>query len=142
MTLERTCSTLQFIVHVEARRGATPEELSRFEDALAAYADRHGLVLDARMGAILVTACEGDVTVTDQVQLLDWLFDQSAVGTVHLGPITQGFSSMAQRQAVLVAVRRLDILVIGVSLLYRSRNLAPQLYLQVLLEAARPVALH
>lgn len=139
---EVTNTALQFVVHLGAHRGVTPEQVRALERGLFDYADRHDLVMDTRHGTVVVTAEDRQVTTSDQVQLLDWLVGQPAVDSLSLGPLTARGDPAAERPSALLAVRVLDLAVIGVTLLYRSGNLCPELYLQILRGSASRVALH
>jgi hypothetical protein len=113
-----------------------------FSERLARYAHLQGLDLDVGNGAFTVSASGRVLTESDQVQLVDWLIDQSPVRMIRMGPLTTSDEAARAEVSSLVSIDVGDMAVIGVTLLYRAGKLCPQLYLEILRRANPPVQLH
>ena len=133
---------LGFTVWIEARPGVTAVEQNTFLRRLQDYLDDHELQIVGGPLHALVFAEDRSLTATDQVDLLDWLIGDPVVRAVALSPPSPSVDRPAQRDAGYLRVQATDLTLIGLTLLYRSRSLSAELYLQVLGGFVRPVVLH
>ena len=120
--------------------GLTPAREREIERCLEDYADSHGLRLGGHQLAITVSSDERSLTATDQVDLVDWMVSRSGVSAIRLGPLTAHLEQAAGEAFMLV--QTLDLGLIGLTMLYRSRRVSADLYLQILGGFVRPAIVH
>jgi len=115
--------------------GAGAQLLRRLHE----HAAEHGLQFGGGPSCLLVWSAQRSLNAADQVELLDWLVGDPAVSAVTLGPLTR---RPADPLGACLRVSVPDITLLGLSLLYRSRRIGAELYLQILAGPVRPALLH
>jgi hypothetical protein len=136
---------LGFLLQVEPRPGFTVAEARQLDRALEDYAESHELDLSGGQLVLVVSSEDRSLTVTDQVDFMDWLIDQSGISCVRVSTLTSkldisGAHSVWQAGAAHVSV--CDLGVIGLTILYRARRITADLYLQILGGFMRPALVH
>ena len=89
---------------------------------------------------LFVVDAHDGLTATDQVDFVDWMVSRSGVSAIRLGPLTAHLEQAAGEAFVLV--QTLDLGLIGLTMLYRSRRVSADLYLQILGGFVRPAIVH
>ena len=136
----RSEERMGFWLQIVPAPGLTPAREREIERCLEDYADSHGLRLGGHQLAITVSSDERSLTTTDQVDLVDWLVSRSGISAIRLGPLTAYLEQAAGDAFMLV--QALDLALIGLTLLYRSRRVSAELYLQILGGFVRPAIVH
>jgi hypothetical protein len=134
-----------FLLHIELRPGFTAGAARELERRLEAYAEAHHLELRGHVLTRVVAAEDRGLTATDQVDLLDWLIDQSGINVVRISTLSAGLDSAtahAHWQAGFTQFSACDMGLIGLTILYRARRITAELYLQILGGFQRPAAAH
>lgn len=156
---------LGFALRLTLRPGMAYAECRQIERWLEDYAERQGLQLTGHQLHQFVVARDRAVTVADQVALIDRLVNLPGLVAARLGPIVTWAALPAGADTVddthepgayaeagpdiddppddaFIEARSGDHAVIGLTLLYRSGRLSPELYLQILGGFVRRVDVH
>ena len=140
---------LTFALELQVRPSLSWPEGRQLERRLQDYAEAQGLRIEGTQLRHLVSATDRPVSINDQVALIDWLVDQPGLVGVRVGAISPRDSEeddvpLDEEGApqAFVQLRTCDLVVIGLTLLYRCGRIAPALYLQILGGYVRPVHLH
>jgi hypothetical protein len=140
-------SAVGFVLHLELRPGLPLAECRRLARRLEDYAEAHEIQLEGTQLRHVVSAPGRELSVDDQVALLDWLVDQPGVVAVRLGPIApigalHEPDDHTGQGAAFIHARTVDVAWIGLTLLYRCARITPTLYLQILGGSVRPAHIH
>ncbi len=138
----RASEQLCFTFWIEPLPGVTVADQSAFARRLEGYGTARDLLIGGVPLCAVVSAEDRSLTATDQADFIDWLIDDPIVQSVSVSPLSGGLGRPANREAGYLTARATDLALIGLSLLYRSRSLSAELYLQVLGGFVRPVTLH
>jgi hypothetical protein len=140
---------LAFALELQVRPSLSWPEGRQLERRLQDYAEAQGLQIEGTQLRHRVSATDRPVSVNDQVALIDWLVDQPGLVGVRVGTIgprgTEGDDVPLDEEGApqaFVQLRTCDLVVIGLTLLYRCGRITPALYLQILGGYVRPVHLH
>jgi hypothetical protein len=133
---------LGFTVWIEVRPRTTVAEQNAFMRRLQDHAEAQDLLLAGGPLCALVYSEDRSLTATDQVNLLDWLIDDPVVRAVAISPLSPRREGAGPREAGFLQVRATDLSLIGLTLLYRSRSLPAETYLQILGGFVRPATVH
>jgi len=140
-----------FALELELRPGLPLQDSRKLERRLEDYAEAQGLQFEGTQLRHLVSAPDRQVSVDDQVALIDWLIDQPGLIAVRLGPIGGRAEAGADGEgqvegqggdAAFIQIRSGDIALIGLTLLYRCGRITAALYLQILGGYVRPARCH
>lgn len=135
---DATTDPVGFTVWIEPYPGLTELEQVRFQRRLEDYLHGQDLVMSGGPLCGVVSSPERDVTAIDQVELINQLIDDTAVRTLSISPIGFDQGEPAPREEGFLEVRALDLAVIGLTILHRTRGVAAQTYLQLLGGFVRP----
>lgn len=133
---------LGFTIRIEPCPGLPPALHAAFERRLEKYLAERELQMNGGPLCALIWSGERSLTATDQVDLLNWLVSQPLVRSVILSPLDRRLDRMADRDAGAIRVDILDTTLIALSLLYRTRRIGAELYLQILGGFVRPAIGH
>jgi uncharacterized protein YggL (DUF469 family) len=136
---------LGFLLQLEPRPGFMVAEARQLERAIEDYAEAHGLDLGGSQLVQIVSAGARSLTVTDQVDFMDWLLDQPGISGVRVSTLTSKLDISDARsvwQAGAAHLSVCDLGVIGLTILYRARRITADLYLQILGGFMRPALVH
>lgn len=139
--MAKTKRHLGFTIVVAPVPGTGLSQMRELERRIEDYADAHELQLAGHHLTYVVGAAERSLTPTDQVDMLDWLIGQPGVRTVRLSLLGAADTTASWSDGFLL-VTSCDVPVIGLSLLYRCRRIAPELYLQILGGFVRAASMH
>lgn len=136
---------LGFLLQLEPRPGFTMAQARQLDRAIEDYAEAHELDLGGSQLVQIVSAEDRSLTVTDQVDFMDWLIDQPGISCVRVSTLTSKLDISDARsvwQAGAAHVSVCDLGVIGLTILYRARRITADLYLQILGGFMRPALVH
>ena len=131
---------LGFTVWIEPRTGMAPAAQAAFMRRMEDYLDARDLQFDGAPLRGVMWSPERSLSATDQVELLDWLIDDSAVCTASVSPLARHPTGPASCADGYVLVRAADTANVALSLPYRARRVSAELYLQILGWFIRPAA--
>lgn len=138
---DEASEAMGFTVWIEPYPGLTELEQIQFQRRLEDHLLGQDLVMNGGPLCGVISSPERDVTAVDQVELINQLIDDSAVRTLCISPIAFDQGEPAKRKEGYLEVRALDLAVIGLTILHRSRGVPAQTYLQLLGGFVRP-AMH
>ncbi len=130
--------TLGFTVWIEPNAGLSELAQIRFQRRLEDHLQGQDLVMGGGPLCGVISSPGRDVSAADQVELINHLVDDSAVRSLRISPIAVDLGEPAPREAGYLEVRALDLAVIGLTLLHRTRGVDAQTYLQLLGGFVRP----
>ena len=136
---------LGFFVHIEPRPGFTLAEGRALDRGIQDYAEDHQLELGGDQLVQIVSAQHRSLSVTDQVDFIDWLIDRPGVSVVRISTLTAKLDRSDEQLVWQTGAARIsvcDLGVIGLTILYRARRITADLYLQILGGFMRPAAVH
>ena len=119
-----------FQIEVWPETAATPA--TQFNRAIEDFAADQDILIN---GAPLQGCIEGrgrDISLTDQVNFIDWLMNQPTVRAVSVSPLTTSLNDPGRLEEGTLRVPILDMRVIAVCLLHRLGHLRPQQYIEIL----------
>jgi hypothetical protein len=137
--------TLGFLLQIEPRPGFTVAEARQLDRAVEDYAEAHKFDLGGGQLVLVVSAEDRSLTVTDQVDFMDWLIDQPGISCVRVSTLTSKLDISEARSVWQVGAAHVsvcDLGVIGLTILYRARRITADLYLQILGGFMRPALVH
>jgi hypothetical protein len=131
-----------FLLQIEPRPGLTLAQARELERHLEDYAEAHELDLGGHHRHRSVQASDRSLSITDQVDLIDWLVDQPGVSVVRISCLSARLDEAeAVWQGGSVQASICDVGLIGLAILYRARRIRADQYLQILGGFMRPAAL-
>jgi hypothetical protein len=134
-----------FLLHIEPCPGFTLGEARELDRRIQDCAEAHELELQGGQLLHIVSSEDRSLTATDQVDLMDWLINQSGISVVRLSTLTEQLDPSQLRsvwQAGYAQASVCDLGLIGLSILYRARRITAELYLQILGGFVRKVERH
>ena len=129
---------LNFTVWIEPRTGLTPAEEFAFTRRLYDYMTARDLQVDGAPLRVVVRSPDRSLTPTDQVDMLDWLMDDPALCTATVSPLMRQLDRPANRDDGYLRVRATDMVLIGLTPLYRARRVNAEQYIEILGGFIRP----
>ena len=133
---------LGFTVWIDPRPGTTFAEQGALARRLEDYGRARDLFFGGAPLCAAVFAEDRSLGASDQADLIDWLIDDPIVRSVAVSPLSSVSGRPASRAEGYLKVQATDLTLIGVTLLYRTRALSAELYLQLLGGFVRPLTLH
>lgn len=136
---------LGFLLQIEPRPGFTMAEARQLDRAVQDYAEAHEFDLGGGQLVLVVSAEDRSLTVTDQIDFMDWLIDQPGISCVRVSTLTSKLDASDARSVWQSGAAHLsvcDLGVIGLTILYRARRITADLYLQILGGFMRPALVH
>jgi hypothetical protein len=131
-----------FAVLIQPFAGFTLHQVRDLERRIEDYGQAHDLEMAGHHLAFAVSSPERSLTATDQVDFVDWLSGQPGICTVRLTPLHEQPEASSAQDGAFLLVAALDSVTMGLKLLYRSRRINAELYLQILGGFVRPASLH
>jgi hypothetical protein len=121
-----------FWLWVETWSNAEAAAQTRFTRALEDYAEQHGLCISG--GPLLCSVCglEHELSLADQVHLIDWLLALPLVRAVAVTPFSAELRRDPNAEDGLLRVPVADFRVAAVCVLYRLGHLRPEQYIELL----------
>lgn len=125
-----------FVVLIDVLPGLPLSVCRQIERCLEDHAEVHGLVLEGHQLRRLVMAHQHDLSITDQVVLIDRMLEEPGVIAVRVGAIRDhdhawDAQSAAPAAEAYVVVRTADIVTVCLTLLYRGGRINAAQYLQI-----------
>ena len=131
-----------FAVLILPYPGFTLQEMRELERRIEDYAEAHELQLEGHQLTFAVSSGERSLSATDQVDLVDWLTAQPGISALRLSPLRDRADLASSEDEGFLIVRTCDAVTIRLMLLYRSRRISAEMYLQILGGFVRSVHVH
>lgn len=123
---------LRFCVEFEPLPGLTLAQLRCIERALEDRAEVHDLVLEGHHLTYCVIGVDRDLTLTDQVDLIDWATEVTGICRIRVGVLSPNPEGPLNRTLGFFIACSADPARTALSLLYRARRISPQCYVEAL----------
>ena len=127
-----TKERLGFHFQVEVWPETTATPATQFTRAIEDFATEQDFLIHGTPLQGCIEGRDRDVSLTDQVNLIDWLVNQPTVRAVQVSPLTGALDDPGRWDGGTLRVPVLDMRVIAVCLLHRLGHLRPLQYIEIL----------
>lgn len=134
-----TVGHVGFDITCGVRPGLTIAQLRGVERAFEDRAEAHQLVLEGHQLSYCISALDRDLTLVDQVDVLDWALDFQEVAKIEVRMLSATPGRPTQQVTASVTAYAADPARQALSLLYRSRRITPSCYISAIGGFTRPV---